>query len=75
MIVSIGTLAYNEENTLPLLLDDLRKLDYPHDKIEILLVNSMSTDRTRQIMEEFAAEDNGFRQVRVFENPDKNSSP
>lgn len=71
MIVSIGTLAYNEENTLPLLLDDLRKLDYPHDKIEILLVNSMSTDRTRQIMEEFAAEDNGFRQVRVFENPDK----
>lgn len=71
MIVSIGTLAYNEENTLPLLLDDLRNLDYPHDKIEILLVDSMSTDGTRRIMEDFATEDNGFYQVRIFENPDK----
>lgn len=69
MTVSFAIVAYNEEDTLPRLLKDLSEQDYPHGKIEVLLIDSMSTDNTRNIMESFAKEDNGFVSVRVFDNP------
>ncbi len=71
MIISFAIVAYNEENILPRLLKDLTEQDYPHGKIEVLLIDSMSTDNTRNIMENFAKEDNGFVSVRVFDNPKK----
>ena len=42
--VSICIVAYNEENYLPNLFHDLNEQTYPHEKIEIVLVDSMSTD-------------------------------
>ena len=42
--VSICIVAYNEENYLPNLFHDLNEQIYPHEKIEIVLVDSMSTD-------------------------------
>ena len=72
MVVSFVVVAYNEQNTLPKLLDDLRRQDYPHDKIEILLIDSMSTDDTRRIMQDFADSDHDFRRVAVLENVKKN---
>ena len=71
MKVSFAIVAYNEEKTLPRLLDDLRAQDYPREKIEVLLIDSLSTDGTRRIMESFAAEDNGFARVLVLDNPGK----
>lgn len=71
MTVSLCVIAYNEENALNSLLDDIRAQDYPHDKLEIVLVDSMSTDKTRAIMNDFAGEDNGFIRVKVVENPRK----
>ena len=71
MTVSLCVIAYNEENALTSLLDDIRAQDYPHDKLEIVLVDSMSTDKTRAIMNDFAGEDNGFIRVKVVENPRK----
>lgn len=71
MIVSVGIVAYNEEKTLPRLLEDLCNQDYPHDKIEILLIDSMSTDNTRKIMMDFQQQDYGFRGVKVLDNPQK----
>ena len=71
MIVSFAIVAYNEEKSLPQLLCDLVSQDYPHNKIEVLLIDSMSKDNTRKIMEDFATEDNGFISVRVFDNPKK----
>lgn len=71
MIVSFAIVAFNEEAYLPTLLSDLKAQDYPHVKIEVLLIDSMSTDNTRKIMEDFATEDNGFLLVKVFENPKK----
>ena len=68
MIVSFAIVAYNEDQTLPRLLSDLKEQDYPHDKIEVLLIDSMSTDNTKRLMDEFAAEGTDFRAVRVFEN-------
>lgn len=55
MIVSIGIIAYNEENTLPLLLEDIVSQDYPASGTEVILADSMSTDRTHQVMTDFQA--------------------
>lgn len=71
MLVSFAVVAYNEEATLPSLLEDLVKQDYPHDQIEVLLIDSMSADRTWAIMEQFAAEDHGFARVLTLKNPKK----
>lgn len=60
-----------QQNTLPSLLKDLCAQDYPHEKIEVLLIDSMSKDGTRAVMESFAAEDHGFQKVVLLENPGK----
>ncbi len=72
MLVSFAIVAYNEEQSLPRLLKDLEQQDYPHDKIEVLLIDSMSQDNTRRIMQDFAAREHDFYRVSVFENTKKN---
>lgn len=71
MTVSVCIIAYNEEKTLTSLFSDIKNQDYPHNKMEVILVNSMSSDRTRVLMEKFAEEENGFLRVKVFDNPKK----
>ncbi len=70
-ILSIGIVAYNEEKFLPGLLEDVKRQKYPHEKMEILLIDSCSTDKTRQIMEEFQAQNKDFCSVQVLNNPKK----
>ena len=53
MIVSVCVVAYNEEDYLPGLLECILEQDYDHKKIEVVLVDSMSTDTTKQKMQEF----------------------
>lgn len=74
MNVSFCVIAYNEENTIKSLFEDIRNQDYPHEKMEVVLVNSMSTDSTRKLMEEFAKESNRFIRVSVVDNPKKNQA-
>ena len=69
MRVSLCVVAYNEESFLPNLFLDFKSQTYPHDLVEIVLINSASTDQTRVLMEQFAAEDNGFYSVVVADNP------
>ena len=71
MTVSFCVIAYNEETTLLSLFKDIVNQDYPHEQMEVILVNSMSEDATRQMMETFAKEDHGFRRVVVADNPKK----
>lgn len=71
MTVSLCIIAYNEEKTLKSLFCDLCNQTYSHEKIEIVLVNAMSTDKTRELMDKFAEEDNGFKRVTVLDNPKK----
>lgn len=71
MIVSLAVVAYNEEQILPHLLEDICQQDYPHEKIEILLIDSISTDQTKQIMKDFSVQDHGFLRVQVLQNPGK----
>lgn len=69
MTVSFCVIAYNEEKALRSLFSDIQSQDYPHDKMEVVFVNAMSTDRTRQLMEEFAAENHDFIRVTIADNP------
>ena len=68
MQISIGIAAYNEEKNLPRLLKDLCAQDYPKDKIELVFADGCSRDGTRALLERFAQEENGFRQVVILEN-------
>ena len=69
MKVSLCVVAYNEEFFLPNLLNDFKNQTYPHDKIEVVLIDSASTDKTKEIMHNFSVEDNGFYSVAISDNP------
>lgn len=71
MKISFYIVAYNEEETLPKLLDDLKRQDYPHEKIEVLLIDSMSKDKTWEIMCAFAESEHDFLRVVTLKNPNK----
>jgi cellulose synthase/poly-beta-1,6-N-acetylglucosamine synthase-like glycosyltransferase len=55
-LVSILIPARNEAKHLPVLFSSLEALNYPKDKMEILLGNDQSTDATAQMMEAFASD-------------------
>ena len=74
MRVSLCTIAYNEESVLNGLLRDINDQNYPHSKIEVIMIDSGSTDRTREIMEEFKEANNGFYDVRIYTIQKKNQA-
>ena len=47
MIVSICIVAYNEEKSLPGLFQDILAQTYPHDNIEVVLIDSGSIDQQK----------------------------
>lgn len=51
--VSIIIPAKNEKRDLPRSLASIEKLDYPPDKLQVILVNHGSTDGTLKLMEDF----------------------
>lgn len=55
--------AYNEEKNLRAKLEQVLSLDYPHDKLEIIVASDGSTDRTDDIAREFV--NRNVRLVRV----------
>ena len=75
MIVSVCVVAFNEEKVLGKLLEDIQAQDYDHEKMEILLIDSMSTDHTRDIMEKFRETEKSFLKISVFSNEKKKLAP
>lgn len=59
---------YNEEKYIAQFLDSLLLQDYPKQKLEILLVDGMSKDKTREIVAEYTSK---YQFVRLIDNPDK----
>jgi cellulose synthase/poly-beta-1,6-N-acetylglucosamine synthase-like glycosyltransferase len=53
--VSITVPAFNEERTIRGTIESLLALDYPVDKRQLLVVSDASTDRTDEIVAEYAA--------------------
>lgn len=58
--ISILVPIRNEEKTIKLKLENLRKVTYPTDKVETILVNDASTDKTLDEINDFVKRNNGF---------------
>ncbi len=67
MKISFMIVAYNAEKHLGALLEDVARQTIPKEQIELLLVNSASTDGTPAIMREFAKA--APFEVKLLENP------
>jgi len=61
--VTVLLTVYNGEKWMGRKLESLLALDYPRDRLEILVISDGSTDRTDAIVEEFAVE--GVKLLRV----------
>lgn len=74
-IVSVCVVAYNEEKYLPGLLECILNQDYDHKNIEVVLVDSMSTDTTKVKMQEFAEQyKDVFWGIQIADNIKKRQS-
>ena len=69
--VSFIVIAYNAGDKLKSLIDDIRNQTYNHRLIEIILVDSTSSDNTKDIMIEFSKSQNDFIDIKVLDNPKK----
>ena len=63
--VTLMIVAHNEENVILKKLDTSLKLDYPSEKIEIIIASDNSTDKTNQIVELFI-ESHPSRNIKLF---------
>lgn len=61
--ISISVPAYNEETQIRGVIESLLKLDYPTDRRQILIVSDASSDRTDEIVREYA--DRGVELLRM----------
>ena len=59
--ISVVMPTYNSERTLRISLESIRNQDFPQDKVEILVIDGGSSDKTLSIALAFGA--------RVIENP------
>jgi len=64
--VSIIIPLFNEERYISKCLDSILSNDYPQDRLEILLIDGMSTDRSREIVQDYIKR---FPFIRLLENP------
>jgi len=55
--------ARNEESNIKRCLNSLGMLEYPEGKLEILIVDDRSTDKTGEIIDEFISERENFRKI------------
>ncbi len=58
--------AHNEEKVIRRTLEAMLKFDYPKEKLEILVINDGSSDRTGEIVEEISR---GDKRVRCYNVP------
>ncbi len=63
--VSIVVAVHNEEHALPAKLGNLAELDYPEDKLEIVVVSDGSSDATIQVLQA-----HGSNRVRAIVSPE-----
>ena len=67
-MLSVICPIYNEEKYIAQFLDSLLKQDYPKEDLEILLVDGMSKDHTRDIVKKYTRQ-NPF--IRLIDNPER----
>lgn len=70
-MVSFIMPVLDEENTIRQCFDSLLDLDYPKDKIEILVAEGHSKDNTHKILKEYAKK---YKNIILLKNPTGNTS-
>jgi succinoglycan biosynthesis protein ExoA len=70
--VTIAMPSFNEEKHIEHCIRSVQAQDYPHDRIEILIADGRSTDRTREILARLSAED---PRIRMVDNPARLQAP
>ncbi len=68
-LVTFIVVAYNAAATIEALLNNLKRQTYPHDLIEVILVDGCSRDGTKAAMLRFQNQQTDFRRVAVLDNP------
>ena len=72
MIASVAIIAYNEEEYINRILSDVLNQDYLKDHTEVLLIDSLSTDNTRALMQHFKdRHEREYFGIQVLENQGK----
>ena len=65
--VTIIVSAHNEEDNLPHLIPALVNQNYPHELLKLIIINDCSTDKTAQILQNFAKEINNLTIITIDE--------
>lgn len=69
--VSLIITAYNEERDLPAKLNNTLGLDYPPEKLEIIVASDCSSDATDDIVRAFAERNNNPFRTRLHRQPQR----
>jgi len=64
--VSVVIPCLNEEETIQQALDSILANNYPHDRLEIIIVDGMSQDKTRNIIRQYQE---SFSFIQTLDNP------
>lgn len=67
-MLSVICPIYNEEKYIARCIESIMQQDYPKDDLEVLFVDGMSTDRTREIIATYLSQ---CPYLRVLDNPHK----
>lgn len=67
-MLSVIVPIYNEEKYIAKCLDSILEQDYPKDKMELLLCDGMSKDRTREIIAEYQKK---YPWIQLLDNPQR----
>ena len=69
MVISIGIIAYNEEKFINKILQDVYKQTYSLKNIELLLIDGLSKDKTKEMMLDFKNKhESEFYGISVLDN-------
>lgn len=64
-LVTIAIPAYNEEESITATIESVKALDYPKDKMEILVINDGSKDKTAEITESIIQKSKGYKIILI----------
>lgn len=67
-LVTIAMPAFNEEHYIEACIRSVQAQDYPRDRIEILVADGRSTDKTREILASLIEDD---PRIRIIDNPER----
>lgn len=65
-MLSVICPIYNEEKYIAKCIDSILAQDYPKDDLEVIFVDGMSTDKTREIIESYIA---NYSFIHLLDNP------